>query len=143
MWMVEQFLTCSCGTRLEEWDPKKGGNRRAYIPEIFTCPGCAGGGEALEIATKQAKATGGGHGLKVRLLPKYVVDYRVKTRSPEERARMAERERERLNMEREGGADPGVVPRKAISLGGSKRPPPIDSGKGLSEPPESHDTPSQ
>jgi hypothetical protein len=29
-----------CGTRPEEWDPKKGGHRDAYHPKPVRCPGC-------------------------------------------------------------------------------------------------------
>ena len=140
MWMIEQKLTCTCGTRLEEWDPKKGGNRRAYIPQVFTCPGCAGSADALEAASKNAKASGGNHGVKVRLLPEYIVKYQVKSRSPEERQRMAERERERFEQERQGDADYNPQPRKVTSLGGGKRPPPIDArGKGLAEKPDNYE----
>jgi len=32
--------TCSCGTRLEEWDPEQGGHPQAYSGHIGTCPGC-------------------------------------------------------------------------------------------------------
>lgn len=29
-----------CGTRPEEWDPDKGGHRRAYLAEVQVCRGC-------------------------------------------------------------------------------------------------------
>lgn len=126
MWMMERHLKCPhCGTRLEEWDPKGGGNRHAYIPQIYTCPGCEISGDALTAAQKRANATGGGHGLRVRLLPKYVVDKQVRERTPEQRQRMAEMERQRLAQEKVGDVE--VEPRKASSLGSSHRPPPIDS----------------
>lgn len=126
MWVLERYLKCEhCGTRLEEWDPKEGGSRHAYIPQIFTCPGCDVSGDALEAAQKQSKAAkGGGHGLRVRLLPKYVIDKQIRERTPEQRRRMAEMEKQQLADERAGDSD--VQPRKAASLGMSKRPPPIE-----------------
>lgn len=30
----------SCGTRAEEWDPRRGGHPGAYIPEAYRCEGC-------------------------------------------------------------------------------------------------------
>jgi hypothetical protein len=41
-WQELQRQTCSgCGTRADEWDPNKGGDRRAYVAEVRVCPGCA------------------------------------------------------------------------------------------------------
>lgn len=83
----------------------------------------------MEAASKGAKASGGGHGLKVRLVPKYVVDKQVRDRTPEQRRRMAEMEYQRLADERAAEAD--IAPRKASALGGAgRRPPPIEGGKG-------------
>mgnify|MGYP001043409014 CR=1 FL=1 len=129
MWMMEKLLTCECGTRLEEWDKDKGGERRAYVVETFVCPGCAGITEAVDAAHQNAKVGGksGVPGLKVKLTPKWLVDYRIKNRSAEERERMREREAERLMLERAGGADSvngaGPTPKHAGGLGGSRRPP--------------------
>src|SRR5690606_28530334 len=83
MWMMEKLLTCECGTRLEEWDKDKGGERRAYVVETFVCPGCAGITEAVDAAHQNAKVSGksGVPGLKVKLTPKWLVDYRIKNRS--------------------------------------------------------------
>jgi hypothetical protein len=40
-WVIEQALKCAdCGTKLEEWDPKRGGHRQAYAVKEFICPGC-------------------------------------------------------------------------------------------------------
>lgn len=37
----ERGRTCSgCGTRPEEWDPKQGGDRFAYVASQRYCPGC-------------------------------------------------------------------------------------------------------
>lgn len=41
-WQENQAATCSgCGTRHDEWDPKQGGDRQAYVPDVHYCPGCA------------------------------------------------------------------------------------------------------
>ena len=40
-WLDREKRTCGgCGTRPEEWDPKRGGSRTAYefVPSV--CPGC-------------------------------------------------------------------------------------------------------
>ena len=29
-----------CGTRAEEWEPERGGDRHAYVASTMTCPGC-------------------------------------------------------------------------------------------------------
>lgn len=37
----EQARVCrGCGTRPEEWDPKRGGDRFAYVGQKRYCPGC-------------------------------------------------------------------------------------------------------
>lgn len=38
---IRQAETCpNCGTRPDEWDPDKGGDRRAYVAKLDTCRGC-------------------------------------------------------------------------------------------------------
>lgn len=71
--MVEHAEACSrCGTRIAEWDPKRGGDRQAYIPQVYLCPGCKGTEEALHSTLddkkKQGASTSGYH---VRLVPKH------------------------------------------------------------------------
>lgn len=40
-WQEMDRLTCrGCGTRPEEWNPNKGGDRNAYVAEVQVCPGC-------------------------------------------------------------------------------------------------------
>jgi hypothetical protein len=40
-WAELDRQTCNrCGTRDEEWDPARGGHRRAYTFEPDICPGC-------------------------------------------------------------------------------------------------------
>lgn len=41
-WYLRRQSTCpSCGTREEEWDPARGGDRdAAYAPERHHCRGC-------------------------------------------------------------------------------------------------------
>ena len=40
-WHIREAQTCkNCGTREEEWDPDRGGDRYAYGAEIRRCRGC-------------------------------------------------------------------------------------------------------
>lgn len=40
-WHLRKSETCTqCGTRPQEWDPERGGRRRAYSAEIHQCEGC-------------------------------------------------------------------------------------------------------
>jgi len=40
-WHLRQAEICKqCGTHPDDWDPKKGGHRRAFVAEILVCPGC-------------------------------------------------------------------------------------------------------
>ena len=40
-WHLRQADTCpSCGTRPEEWDPKRDGHQWAYVAEPRRCRGC-------------------------------------------------------------------------------------------------------
>jgi hypothetical protein len=41
LWARMEAETCSCGTRLEEWDRDKGGHPAAYVATVRECPGCA------------------------------------------------------------------------------------------------------
>ena len=141
MWELERRLACpECHTRLEEWEGRS--NRHAYIPQTFICPGCAAAGDAMEAAQNNAKGSksrGVMAGLKVRLIPKYVNDYKVKTRTPEQRARLMEQEKHRLTMEREGEAEGSTVrPVKATGLGGGRQPP-VTPPKTLVNDPQSAD----
>lgn len=56
-WMVWQMELCAeCQTRAAEWDPKQGGHRNAYVPEIRGCEGCIARGRLdNDPALKQAK----------------------------------------------------------------------------------------
>lgn len=38
-WNRNRKATCSCGTRHDEWDPKLGGDRDAYVAETSYCRG--------------------------------------------------------------------------------------------------------
>lgn len=52
-WVALQNATCSaCGTREEEWDPARGGDRHAYVADARRCAGC----EALAQAQRQMNA---------------------------------------------------------------------------------------
>lgn len=37
---IRKRETCTCGTRPDEWDPKRGGSRDAYRADFAECPGC-------------------------------------------------------------------------------------------------------
>lgn len=59
---ARQRRTCShCGTRPEEWDPERGGDRDAYLPTVkVPCRGCqvldqAHNDEGMAARVKQAR----------------------------------------------------------------------------------------
>lgn len=61
----------NCGTRLEEWNPKEGGDRQAYVAQTYLCPGCTQIGGKYDDAMKSArKGDANPHGIKVRLIDK-------------------------------------------------------------------------
>lgn len=61
---VRQRSRCpSCGTRPEEWDPARGGDRRAYTAAVHRCPGCV----ELERTQESPQVQKGGRGLSVVL----------------------------------------------------------------------------
>lgn len=63
-WMVRQSDTCpGCGTRGDEWDPARGGDRFAYEARIRQCPGCV----ELERA-QDAPEMRQGRGMRVDLV---------------------------------------------------------------------------
>jgi hypothetical protein len=55
-----------CHTRREEWDPKRGGHRHAYIAHADRCPGCEL--KAQEWDNIEA-GPGKAHGVRVGLKP--------------------------------------------------------------------------
>lgn len=67
--MVEKSLTCTCGTREEEWDETQGGDRNAYFAKVYICPGCKKAGDAIdgEIEDRR-RAKGSVNGVKARLV---------------------------------------------------------------------------
>lgn len=54
MWKLTHCI--HCGTTADEWDEKKGGSRRAYLPQVFVCAGCQTAGRALEAAMDSARS---------------------------------------------------------------------------------------
>lgn len=57
-----------CGTREEEWDPERGGDRFAYVAETYRCPGC-------ELrAMEQENIPDGAKGVKIALVPNIDLD---------------------------------------------------------------------
>lgn len=124
--MQERLLRCpDCGTRLEEWDTEQGGSPHAYIAQEFMCPGCTQAGALMENASKMAKARGPGaqSGTKVRLVPKYIIDAQIRSRTPEDRERLQRRAKEALEDERGRAETPQPI--RSGSLGGKGRPPPV------------------
>jgi hypothetical protein len=58
---VRARQTCArCGTRDEEWDPQRGGHRRAYTAEAHVCRGCEAV-EARSAGLTDEDRTGGVH----------------------------------------------------------------------------------
>lgn len=41
----ERSICKGCGTRPDEWDPAKGGDRHAYRADVIVCPGCQSTGD--------------------------------------------------------------------------------------------------
>jgi hypothetical protein len=56
-WQRNEGATCSCGTRHDEWDPKAGGDRDAYVADTTYCRGHA----VLADAKKDLPKSGDGH----------------------------------------------------------------------------------
>ncbi|MGH3097892.1 MAG: hypothetical protein ACRDMV_18070 [Streptosporangiales bacterium] len=64
-WHIRQREACpSCGTRRDEWDPKKGGRTDAYVASARRCHGC----EAVAKHREQLP-DGIGHGVQIVLKP--------------------------------------------------------------------------
>lgn len=65
-----------CGTRPDEWDPKRGGDAGAYEPAVHTCPGCnlRGGTE------RQIREGDESPGRYVVLIPRAVAEDRRRER---------------------------------------------------------------
>lgn len=101
IWMLEQRITCpQCNTRLEEWDPEKGGDINAYYPQTFIDPGCKVIHDAYDAERENSKdADGVPHmnGVRVRLVPKEV---RMREVAERRRKKMKEegKEIERRNI---------------------------------------------
>lgn len=71
-WWIEQAEACpQCGTRYDDWDPKKGGDVHAYYAQTYTCMGCRAAEDAYSAASDNARELKrDAYGLKVRLVPK-------------------------------------------------------------------------
>lgn len=69
LWMMHRKAsTCGgCGTRAEEWDPDKDGDRAAHLPSEYVCPGCARLEERRTWLSKQEHLPAGLH---LRLVPR-------------------------------------------------------------------------
>ena len=94
-WMVEERITCSqCGTREDEWDPTRGGDRVAYVPVAHTCEGCARIEQAYEDANAEARKNKKRlYGRRYRLMPglAYSEMMKKKREDPEYRQRQKDR----------------------------------------------------
>lgn len=68
--MVEKRTHCGdCGTRLEESDPKKGGDRDAYYAQVYICPVCKKIGDAYDATADNNRKSGiSTNGIKVRII---------------------------------------------------------------------------
>lgn len=64
-WQLEQRLCCGrCGTRRDEWDPERGGDRNAYVADVTRCSGC----EVLDQAQRDLATMEDTHGVKIGLV---------------------------------------------------------------------------
>jgi hypothetical protein len=64
-WVIREMKACpNCGTRGEEWDPKQGGHRRAYVAEIRGCEGCI-----VKLRAENSEELTQGRGRRVVLIP--------------------------------------------------------------------------
>ncbi|MEV4557203.1 hypothetical protein AB0K51_09410 [Kitasatospora sp. NPDC049285] len=64
-WAAYQRDVCEgCGTRPQEWDPDRGGDRQAYVAQTHRCLGC----EVLEMEMEQVPEGADGRGVKIGLL---------------------------------------------------------------------------
>ncbi len=105
VWMMDQKLKCAdCGTRQEEWDPKKGGVMHAYHVSRYTCLMCKNIEDTYEDVRKKSNKGKLPNGFKVRLVPHYIWKQRAKVRKQlevqrtidageEQAAKRAERQR--------------------------------------------------
>jgi hypothetical protein len=56
---VRARQTCpQCGTRPDEWDPSKGGHRRAYLAEVDVCRGCQAIDQRTSVLTDDQRRRG-------------------------------------------------------------------------------------
>jgi hypothetical protein len=68
---IERLTRCrDCGTKPEEWDPKKGGDIHAYYGETWTCEGCKAKEDVMDAAVKNAGKGGSVAGVKTKLVTK-------------------------------------------------------------------------
>lgn len=64
-WHLRQAEACpSCGTRAEEWDPKRGGDRNAYSAVLHRCRGCEVSGRTED--SEEFKKAGRGVSVQLR-----------------------------------------------------------------------------
>lgn len=95
--MIEDALTCQdCGTREEEWDPKRGGEIDAYYAHSRICEGCKRTQEKSAALAEEAKQYGASllEGVKINLMPK--LEYQALM----EKKRQTEMERRQLRRDR-------------------------------------------
>lgn len=64
-WAERERETCrDCGTHRDDWDPKHGGHRAAYVGQAYICEGCKTR-EATDASLKEARKRL--RGVRVRL----------------------------------------------------------------------------
>ena len=81
-WKAE---VCSgCGTHASEWDPKRGGDRDAYIADLTYCQGCSRLHESRENEMDDETRARGAHQV---LIPKAEYDRRAALAEEREKAR--------------------------------------------------------
>jgi DNA-directed RNA polymerase subunit RPC12/RpoP len=83
VWLTDTKTRCpDCGTREDEWDPKKGGSLHAYHVSSYICINCKNVEDEYEDARiKEGKRKGSlPAGFKVRLISDYIWQQRKRLR---------------------------------------------------------------
>lgn len=57
-WLRDRQTCAQCGTRPDEWDPDRGGHRRAYLAQIDVCRGCQAIDQRSKALTDEQRQPG-------------------------------------------------------------------------------------
>lgn len=126
--MVEEASVCQeCGTNPADFDPEQGGHRIAFIPDVYTCPGCKVKGDALDSAMDDArKLKQSTRGMKVRLVDRLTFRKLKASRREQEKAEYKKyREEGGRGMTRKRQAEAQAGKRVTAPDGSSLATPPV------------------